>query len=83
MILGPDDQCICLPDTYHESWDVCVPCPPYSSTLGLIGAQSIHECGKKVLTLFYMDFDVFSILSLWYRLGMVNSNTVNSKFHLI
>ena len=46
MIFGPDDRCVCLTDTYHESWDVCVPCPPYSSTLGLIGAQSVHECGK-------------------------------------
>ena len=46
MIIGPDDQCICQEDTFHDGSSVCIPCPPDSSTHGMNGAQSVHDCGK-------------------------------------
>ena len=56
IMLGPDEQCSCPPDTYHETMDafsLCIPCPQYSSTQGLIGAQLVHECDHSELYYLY------------------------------
>ena len=46
MIIGLDDQCICQEDTFQIEQFFCIPCPPDSSTYGMTGAQSVHNCGK-------------------------------------
>ena len=38
---------VCLADTYYEEGAMeCLPCPLHSCTEGVIGAQSVHQCGK-------------------------------------
>ena len=46
MIIGPNDQCICQEDTFHDGPHMCIPCPEESSTHGMTGAQSVHECSQ-------------------------------------